>query len=95
MVRTRHSEEFKREAVKLALSSNLPRQAVADDLGIGKSTLGKWITEHRQKQHDVEEPPVVSDDVHQELSRLRRENKILREERELLKKATAFFASQK
>ncbi|WP_417320968.1 transposase, partial [Emcibacter sp.] len=50
MVRKRHSEDFKREAVKLALSSNLPRQAVAEDLGIGKSTLGKWITEHRQAQ---------------------------------------------
>ncbi len=95
MVRTRHSEDFKREAVKLALSSNLPRQAVAEDLGIGKSTLGKWITEHRQAQQGAEEPSGGSDDLHQELARLRRENRILREERELLKKATAFFASQK
>ncbi len=44
MVRKRHSEDFKREAVKLTLSSNLPRLAVAEDLGDGKSTLGKWIT---------------------------------------------------
>ena len=95
MVRTKHSEDFKLEAVKLALSSGLPRQAVADDLGVGKSTLGKWITEYRQEQQGAKDPSGGSDDLHQELSRLRRENKILREERELLKKATAFFASQK
>ena len=90
-----HSEEFKREAVKLALTSGLPREAVADDLGIGKSTLGKWITQYRQGQKGTSEPSAGTDDLHKELARLRRENKILREEREILKKATAFFASQK
>jgi len=85
MVRKKHAEDFKREAVKLALSSNLPQQAVAEDLGIGKSTLGKWITEHRQAQQGTKEPSGGSDDLHRELARLRRENKILREERELLK----------
>ncbi len=43
MAHKRHSSDFKREAVKLALTSGLPREAVAADLGIGKSTLGKWI----------------------------------------------------
>lgn len=95
MAQKRHSEEFKREAVKLALASGLHREAVAADLGVGKSTLGKWITQYRQDQRGTNEPSVGTDDLQRELARLRRENKILREEREILKKATAFFASQK
>ena len=95
MAHKRHSSDFKREAVKLALTSGLPREAAAADLGVGKSTLGKWITQYRQDQKGVSEPSGGTDDLHLELARLRRENKILREERETLKRATAFFASQK
>ena len=42
-----HGEDFKREAVRLALSSGLPRKRVAADLGIDFSTLGKWISIYR------------------------------------------------
>ena len=40
----KHTEEFKREAVRIALTSRLPRDRIASDLGIGKSTLGKWLS---------------------------------------------------
>ncbi len=43
----KHSEEFKQQAVRIALTSGLPRVRVAVDLGIGKSTLGKWIAQYR------------------------------------------------
>jgi len=43
----KHSEEFKRETVHIALTSGLPRDRVAADLGIGKSTLGKWLAQYR------------------------------------------------
>jgi transposase len=43
----KHSEEFKQEAVGIALSSGLPRARVAPDLGVGKSTLGKWLADYR------------------------------------------------
>ncbi|MDZ4272450.1 MAG: transposase, partial [Erythrobacter sp.] len=43
----KHSEEFKREAVRIALTSGLSRERVAKDLGIGKSTLGKWLSQYR------------------------------------------------
>jgi transposase len=43
----KHSDEFKQEAVRIALASGLPRARVAADLGIGKSTLGKWIADRR------------------------------------------------
>lgn len=39
----KHSEEFKHEAVRIALTSGLPRKRVASDLGIRKSTLNKWV----------------------------------------------------
>jgi transposase len=60
-------------------------------LGVGLSTLNKWIMAHRDTD-------VVSDkdlDLARENERLRRENRIPKEEREILKKATQFFASQK
>lgn len=43
----KHSEEFKREAVRIALTSGLSRERVAADLGVGKSTLGKWVAQYR------------------------------------------------
>ena len=91
MTRKKFTDEFRKEAVQLALTSGLTREQVAEDLGVGKSTLGKWITTHRHE--DLMSGP--HDDVQKELKRLRKENRILREERDILKKATAFFASQK
>lgn len=87
-----HTEEFRREAVRVALSSGLPRARVAADLGIGKSTLGHWISQYRPVELPV---PELQTDLARENERLRLENRVLREEREILKKATQFFASQK
>lgn len=86
-----HGEDFKREAVRLARHSGLTRKQVAADLGIGLSTLGKWISAYRP-----EAPTDLSSaDLLKEVEQLRRENRVLKEERDILKKATAFFASQK
>ena len=88
---TKRTDEFRQDAVRIALTSGLTRKQVASDLGVGLSTLNKWITAHRDTD-------VVSDkdlDLARENERLRRENRILKEEREILKKATQFFASQK
>ena len=91
MTRKDITEAFRSEAVQLALNSGLSRSQIAEDIGIGKSTLSGWITQY--KHNDLMAGP--HDDMQKELERLRKENKILREERDLLKKATAFFASQK
>jgi len=82
------TEEFKREAVRLTETSGRTVAQVASDLGIGKSTLTRWKTQF--KEADILSGP--HDDVQKELTRLRLENKILRQERDLLKNAAAFFA---
>ena len=90
----KQAAEFRREAVRIALSSGLSRARVAADLGIGKSTLSHWISQYRSSDLTA----TVSEtqmDLARENERLRLENRVLREERDILKKATQFFASQK
>ncbi len=77
----KHSEEFKQEAVRIALTSGLPRERVAADLGIGKSTLGKWLAQYRPT--DLTSAPQA--DLARENERLRLENRVLKEERDILK----------
>jgi transposase len=86
----RFTDEFKREAVRLTMTSGRSVERVAKDLGIAKSTLSQWRSEHDQA--DLLEGP--QEDVSKELARLRKENEILRQEREILKKAEAFFAKE-
>lgn len=88
--RRKITEEFKREAVRLTETSGRTVSQVAADLGIGKSTLTRWKTQF--KEADILSGP--HDDVQKELARLRLENKILRQERDLLKNAAAFFAKE-
>lgn len=85
-----HTDDFRREAVRIALTSGLTRKQVASDLGIGFSTLSKWI----QKSKPDDLPPTADIDLAKEVERLRKENRLLLEEREILKKATVFFANQ-
>ena len=68
-----------------------PSKAGIKHLGVGMSTLNKWIMAHRDT--DVVSPE--DRELALENERLRRENRILREERDILKKTTPFFASQK
>lgn len=87
----KHTEDFKQEAVRIALTSGLPRRRVASDLGVGFSTMSKWVSQYRPA--DMSISPQA--DLAKENEQLRRENRILKEEREILKKATQFFASQR
>jgi len=84
---SRYSPEFRAEAVRLAQTSSATMSAVAAELGVNLSTLRAWVAAARP----APESP-LTDDERSELKRLRRENRVLREEREILKKATAFFA---
>ena len=69
------------------------RRELAENLGVGLSTLTRLIARNRDRQIDAPEK-ARSEDMTAELKRLRRENEILRQERDILKKATAFFARE-
>ncbi|KZY05939.1 transposase [Sulfitobacter sp. HI0040] len=86
----RPTPEFRREAVRLALTSGRTRREIAEDLRIGLSTLTRWLSQER----DAIEPSETPIDLHAELKRLRRENAVLKQERDILKKAAAFFAKE-
>jgi len=88
----RFTKEFQDEAVRLVQTSGRTQREIAGDLGIGQSTLVRWLGQNRDRR--AVEPPEVQNDVAAELKRLRRENEILRQERDILKKATAFFARE-
>jgi transposase len=73
-----HNDEFKREAVRIALTSGLKRRQVASDLGVGHSTLSKWI----QVSRPGDLPPAADIDLAKENERLRKEVRLLTEERD-------------
>jgi transposase len=89
----RFTKEFEDEAVRLARTSGRTQREVAEDLGIGLSTLVRWIGRHRDRQAGDPGKPEQGDTA-AELKRLRRENEILRQERDILKRATVFFAKE-
>ena len=86
--------EFKAEAVALVKSSGRSVGDVARDLGVWRTVLGKWV---EQSEIDLGRgaPGALTSAEKDELAKLRRENRQLREEREILKKAAAFFANEK
>jgi transposase len=92
MARRRHvvyPAEFRVEAVRRVRHSDESLVAIATDLGIAIPTLRRWVEASRPQP----EVP-IGDDERTELKRLRKEVRELRMEREILKKATAFFAKQ-
>ena len=91
--RRKFSPEFKAEAVKVFKESGKSLAEVADDLDINPSSLSNWS---KQAEIDAGQGPAdaLTTDEKEELRRLRRENKTLKMEREILKKATAFFAKE-
>ncbi len=89
--RRKFSDEFKRDAVEIVRSSDRSIAEVARELGIYDSSLGSWV---RQDQVDRGEREGVSSNDKDRLLELERENARLRMERELLKRAVAFWVKE-
>ena len=92
--RTRRSftEEYKASAVRLVLDEGQTVAAAARDLGLTESSLRNWVEQARADRTQGKTGLTTAE--REELAHLRKENRILLEEREILKKATAFFAKQ-
>lgn len=83
------SEEFRREAVRLVRQSDKSVKALGAELGVSETTLRNWL---RASPAGGPTAPGRVLSLEEQVRRLTRENERLREEREILKKATAFFA---
>ena len=86
----RYPDEFRREAVELFRSSDRSRAEVAKSLGISDGSLASWV---KQAERD-ELPGALDADERAELARLRKENRELKMDREILRKAAAYFARE-
>ena len=89
--RSRYPKEFRRDAAALVIDQHRTMVDVAKELGIVEQTLGNWV---RQERIDRGERQGTTSTDRAEITRLQRENKQLRLERDLLKKATAFWVKE-
>ena len=89
----RYPEDFKRSAVEMALQEEQSISQVARDLNIHPKTLYGWVNRYK-KENDLIATDKKEDNLQAELKRLRKENARLKMEREILKKATAYFAKE-
>jgi len=83
---------FKERAVKLAVESDQPIAQTARDLGVNENTLHTWSGKYHRAER--QEQQVQDAHIYEEVKRLRKENARLKEERDILKKAAAYFAQQ-
>lgn len=86
-----HPPEFRRRAVDLAREGSRPIAQLAKELGVSESGLRKWVS---QAEIDEGHRQGLSTADREELVKLRRENRVLRMERDLLSRAAAFFAHE-
>jgi len=86
----RYAEEFKREAARLVIEEGYSRNAAAKAVGVASQSISAWVEEFTERINDDR----VYRSEKEELEALRAENRTLRMEREILKKATALFAAE-
>ena len=89
--RPAYPPEFRREAVQMLRAGRTPRE-LSQSLGVSEQTLRNWRRQDQADRHERDD--VITSDERDELRRLRRENARLKQERDLLKRAAAFFAAE-
>jgi transposase len=92
--RKKYAREFKLEAVRLLASQDMTIAQASRDLGINPNLLGRWKKEFQSDDSQAFPGKGHLKPEEEELRRLRRENALLRQERDILKKAAAFFAKE-
>jgi len=92
--RKQYTRAFKQDAVKLVTEQGYKRSEAARNLGIDHGSLGRWVREHQESEDDAFRGNGKLTVDGGELRRLREENRRLKLERDILKKAAAFFAKE-
>jgi transposase len=89
-----YTKEFKNGAVKLVIEQGYSTNEVGRRLGINQTNVSRWVREYRQENEPSVNGDATRSELENEVKRLHKENQRLRMEREILKKATAFFANE-
>ncbi len=89
-----YTAEFKESSAKLAVSAEVSIAATARNLGISHSTLDSWVRKYYPESKESHPTKSICLPESQELKKLKKENARLRQERDILKKAAAYFASE-
>ncbi|RSN18893.1 hypothetical protein DMC61_40730 [Amycolatopsis sp. WAC 04169] len=87
---SKYPEQFRRDAVELVESSDRPLRQIARELGVNHETLRSWVNKAKEEAAAPAEDPAVTDEV----QRLRRQVAELQKEKEILRKAAAYFAKE-
>ena len=94
MRKSKYTQEFKDSAIQLCMNNDKPVSHIADDLGMSDKTLSLWVREYK-KAHNIKSSKEVKDEnLEAENKRLRKELALAKQERDILKKATAYFAKE-
>lgn len=92
--RQNYTKEFKNDAVKLVIEQGYNCSEVGRRLGVNQTNVSRWVREYRQKNDPPANGAGSRSELESEVKRLRKENQRLQMEREILKKAAAFFAKE-
>ena len=92
--RRKFTQEFKDDAVSLVIDQGYSCAEVARRLGVSDNNVNRWVREYRQRNEIQSADGLSREQMEAELKRLRKENKRLEMERDILKKAAAFFANE-
>ena len=91
-VKTKYTTEFKERAVKMVIRSEKSTSQIANDLGIKTTTLYSWVNKIKSAEQPAREQS--SEEMFDELVRLKKELSEVKEQRDILKKATAYFSNE-
>jgi transposase len=92
--RIKYTKELKQDAVNLVMEQGYSTNEVGRRLGIPQSNVSRWVREYMRDQQDSTQDGISRKELETEVKRLKKENQRLQMEREILKKAAAFFAKE-
>jgi transposase len=92
--RPKYTKEFRQDAVKLVTEQGYSSNEAGRRLGLSQSNISRWVREYRRDQEDMADGVVTRKELEDKIHRLEKENRRLEMEREILKKAAAFFAKE-